>query len=301
MVRPRERISKFLFPADSGRWIHILRLGLGLQVMLYAWSLRKDWKYLFATGHNGLVNRALAEAVLSGESLFTPRLGWLIGIGKDCGLSEIAVLFLLWLALFGAGLLLLVGLYARSAAITAWFLYLCSAKSGTLFSYGVDNFTIIGLFYLVIAPFPGPRTSPERLGFHRRILQLHLCIIYFFGGLSKALGLEWWNGVSVWRALSRPPFDLVNPDLLIRFAPLFPALGMLVVVLESGYPIFIWPKRTRAAWLAAIVAMHISIGITMGLYLFALIMIVLNLSAFGPGLFSKQMALSGRPATHLLP
>jgi hypothetical protein len=30
--------------------------------------------------------------------------------------------------------------------------------------------------------------------------------------------------------------------------------------------------------------MHVAIGLTMGMYLFALIMIVLNLAAFGPGL-----------------
>jgi hypothetical protein len=30
--------------------------------------------------------------------------------------------------------------------------------------------------------------------------------------------------------------------------------------------------------------MHIAVGLTMGMYLFSLIMIVLNLAAFGPGL-----------------
>ena len=33
--------------------------------------------------------------------------------------------------------------------------------------------------------------------------------------------------------------------------------------------------------------MHLSIGLTMGLYLFALIMIVLNLAAFGPDYLAK--------------
>src|SRR6266849_4252177 len=76
-----------------------------------------------------------------------------------------------------------------------------------LLSYGVDNFTIIGLFYLTIAPLPDsmaldarwrgiPTRNPTLHGLHRRVLQFHMCIIYFFGGISKCAGRGWWNGVS---------------------------------------------------------------------------------------------------------
>jgi hypothetical protein len=34
--------------------------------------------------------------------------------------------------------------------------------------------------------------------------------------------------------------------------------------------------------------MHLAIGLTMGMYLFAFIMIVLNIAAFGPGLRLAQ-------------
>ncbi len=293
MSETTARLQRFLFPADTGRWLSVLRMGLGLEVVLYACSLGADWPSLYGMNGQGLVNRALNEAVLSSESLFTPRLGWLIRAGAYLGISEGPALSFLWWSLLLAGLLLLLGLFSRPAAIGAWFLYLSSVKSGTLFAYGVDNFTTIGLFYLCIAPLPdgwsldfvlrarspGP---PARLGFHRRVLQLHLCLIYFFGGISKSLGAEWWNGNSIWRALTRPPFDLLDPDLLIRFSFLFPALGILVCLLETGYSAFIWPKRTRLFWLVGILCMHLFIGLTMGLYLFALIMIVLNLAAFGP-------------------
>jgi hypothetical protein len=199
-------------------------------------------------------------------------------------------------------------LFSRSSAVIAWFLYLATAQSGNLCSYGVDNFTVIGLFYLLITPFPKQwilglekskrsAPNPERLGFHRRLLQLHLCVIYFFGGLSKCFGAEWWNGVSIWRALIRPPFEVISPDLLIRFEILFPIAGAAVCVLETSYPLFIWLTKTRAIWLSGILLMHLSIGLTMGLYLFGLVMIVLNLAAFGPDLFANRSVLSVRPAT----
>ncbi len=295
MAQTRKRLREFLFPPDSGRWLGILRIGAGLEVTLYAWSLRVDWNDLFGAKAHGLVNRALTEAILSSQTKFTPRLGWLTTAGQHLGLTEATTLTLVWLALVAAGLCLLIGIGCRFAAIAAWFLYVCSAKSGILFTYGVDNFTTIGLFYLMIAPLPDAwsldwrvrkrrAANPERLGFHRRVLQLHLCVIYFFGGLSKSLGTDWWNGNSIWRALTRPPFDLIPPELLICFELLLPVIGILVCVLETGYAVFIWSRQTRLAWLLGIVVMHLSIGLTMGLYLFALIMIVLNLAAFGPGL-----------------
>ncbi len=64
----RERLVDFCFPAESDTWLAVLRIGLGVQVVLYALSLRDDWSYLLAgTGH-GLISRNLGEAILSLES-----------------------------------------------------------------------------------------------------------------------------------------------------------------------------------------------------------------------------------------
>jgi hypothetical protein len=303
MAKAREQLMAFLFPADVGSWLTFLRMGLGLQVILYTWSLRDDWDYFFSASRSMLSNRGLTEAILSSETSWTPRIGWLVTLGGWFNLRQDAVLSLVWLLLLLVGCCLLVGFFCRSAAILAWFLYLCSVKSGELLAYGVDTFTTIGLFYLMIAPLPdrfaldsilwkGGSRDPERLGFHRRVLQLHLCAIYFFGGFSKCLGTDWWNGISVWRALIRPPFNLIAPEILVRLTPLLAIAGILVCLLEAGYPVFIWVTRTRLYWLGGIVAIHVMIGLTMGLYLFALVMIVLNLAAFlpAPGMQTKSVS-----------
>jgi hypothetical protein len=125
--------------------------------------------------------------------------------------------------------------------------------------------------------------NPQMLGFFRRVLQVHLCLIYFFGGIAKSLGSGWWNGTSIWRALTRPPFNIISPEVLFRWQGALVFLGVITCLLEVGFPFFIWPKKTRLIWLAGVLGMHVAIGATMGLFLFALIMIVLNLAAFGPG------------------
>jgi hypothetical protein len=289
------RLFRFLFTPETTSWLAVLRMGLGLQVIAYTLSFRKDWTYLFASNGNGLVSRDLAEAVLSADSRFSPRLGWLINMGGQIGAPEETTLTVVWFCLLGAGALLLIGLFCRPTAVIAWWLQLSAAKSGTFFAYGADNFTTIGLFYLMLAPLPDryaldcrfwkERTrDPRLLGFFRRVLQLHVCVIYFFGGLTKAFGMGWWNGDNVWRALIRPPFNIVPSDILISWRLLFPVLGIVICLLETGYPFFVWWRKTRSLWLVAIIVMHVAIGIFMGLYLFALVMIVLNLAAFGPDL-----------------
>src|SRR5438876_184009 len=82
----RERLMAFLFPAESDRWLSILRVGLSIQVIAYAWSARADWVELFAKSGRGFGNRELTEVILSVQSPFAPRLGWLVSSGKylDC-------------------------------------------------------------------------------------------------------------------------------------------------------------------------------------------------------------------------
>jgi hypothetical protein len=231
--------------------------------------------------------------VLNVQSRLSPRLGWLVSIGDYLGVSEHTVLWSAWAGLLCAGCCLFLGLFCRPAAAMAWFLHLCAVKSEELLAYGMDNFTTIGLFYLMLSPLPdrysidariwGRRQQdPRMLGFFRRVLQLHLCISYFLSGIMKALGAEWWNGTSIWHVLSSPPFNLVSPHVLADWKALLPFVGMSVILLETGYPLFIWPRKTRLIWLIGICGMHLAIAATMGLYLFSFVMIVLNLAAFAP-------------------
>jgi hypothetical protein len=276
---------------------------MGLQVVFYCLSLSRDWTYLLA-GRGGLINRNLSEAILSLESPMIPRLGWLVRSGAQFGIGEEAMLSAVWICLLCVGCLLLVGLFCRPVAIAAWCLHLAAVKSGDLTSYGVDNLTTIGLFYLMLSPLPDrytldarwlkkPAQDRQLLGFWRRVLQVHLCFIYFFGGLTKALGVGWWNGTNLWRALTRPPFDVISADILIRFKHFLPITGVAVWLLEIGYPFFIWHRHLRRPWLFAILAMHVAIGLAMGMYLFASVMIVLNLAAFGPGILWNRTQAPG--------
>ena len=302
MRAARQRLEEFLFRPGSDAWLGLLRIGVALQVIFYCVSLRKDWDDLFALERAGVIKRDLAEAILSAQSHYIPRFGWLVDFFAGLGATEQTALALVWWSLLGAAALLLFGLGSREAATLALFLHLCAVKSSSGLSYGVDNFTSIGLFYLMIAPLPDRWAAdhwlrrvagkrPQWQGFNRRLLQSHLCLIYFSSGLTKCAGAGWWNGTSIWYALTRPPFNFLSAETLIGWKTLFPILGISVCLLETGYPLFIWPQKTRAFWLLAVLLMHLSIGLAMGLYLFAFVMITLNLAAFGPDFAFRGMRL----------
>jgi vitamin K-dependent gamma-carboxylase-like protein len=301
----KTRLLEFLFPAENDHWLTTLRVGLGIELILYSFSLRNDWTFLFS----GTVRR-LAEAVLSSQSHLIPRFGWFVSLAAQVGVDENRLLLAAWACLFLAGCGLVTGFASRASAITAWLLHLCAAKSGGFVSYGMDSFVTIALFYLMLSPLPDRFSidwrfrdvrphDPQMLGFWRRVLQLHLCLIYFFSGLAKCLGPGWWDGSSVWRALIRPPFNLIDPGILVTVKYVFPLAGILVCLLEFGYPFFIWNTKTRKIWFLGICMMHVGIAVTMGMYLFSLVMIVLNVAAFGAGMFRlerEQIRLEPNPA-----
>src|SRR5436190_24379482 len=126
MRRWREQILEFLFPKETDQWLSILRIGLGLQIILYCLSLWNDWVYLLAPTGAGLISRNLAEGVMGAESIAIPRISWLVSVGQRVGLENDTVLWGVWGLLLLGGILLCFGLCCRSAAIGTWFLHLCA-------------------------------------------------------------------------------------------------------------------------------------------------------------------------------
>ncbi len=155
-MNPAEQRFGFLFPADTGRWLFILRVGLGLEILFYTLSLRSDWNLIFGGSGHGLLGRDVADAMAVVQSPLIPRLGWFIFLFQQIGLDESLALSAIWWCLLTLGCFLILGLFSRPAAILTWFLQLACAKSGGLLSYGADNLITIGLFYLMIAPLPDP-------------------------------------------------------------------------------------------------------------------------------------------------
>jgi hypothetical protein len=187
---------------------------------------------------------------------------------------------------------LAVGWHSRLFAVIAWLTHILTVNSGDISLYGVDTMIHICLFYCIWMPVgdsysidrwrAGKSLDPAWVNtLSLRTLQLHLCIIYWNSGFAKMLGQQWWSGEGIWRALTQPQFAVFDFFWLAHFPLLAKLVCWSIMIVEAGYPVFIWPQRTRPYWLAGILTFHMAIGVFMGLWLFSLTLIVMNLSAFG--------------------
>jgi hypothetical protein len=150
------------------------------------------------------------------------------------------------------------------------------------------------LFYLLISKVPQDTPSLESVFYKRdllnfgfkpsqvlKLLQVHLSIVYLFSGLEKALGFNWWNGESIWRALHNE-FGLIDLAYIdsIPSPWIFIVAGWMTIVTELLYPLFINLKKTRVLWVSLTIGMHCSIIVFLGLFHFGAIMILFNLAAY---------------------
>jgi hypothetical protein len=131
-----------------------------------------------------------------------------------------------------------------------------------------------------------------------RLIQIHLCIVYLFGGLWKARGTSWWDGTAIWFAISNAQYQSIDVTWIGRFPRLFSALAHITVFWEIFYCALVWPKLTRPIVLAIAVAVHGGIALFLGMITFGTIMIVANMAFLSPAIFQRRRQALGAELTH---
>lgn len=185
-----------------------------------------------------------------------------------------------------------IGLFSRFFSFLLLLIQISFVKYGSLFLYGVDFFTSISLFYIFLFPsssyysvqklyFPIVYGSNQSLFLCKKLLQIHICTVYFFSGFDKLIGFNWRNGEAIWKAINLPNFN--NFILLsdyIEVPYFYITFGWVIIIIELMYPIFINFNKTRKIWLFLTIAMHIGIVVSFNLFFFSAIMIIWNLTAY---------------------
>ena len=165
--------------------------------------------------------------------------------------------------------LMMVGFLSRFVTFIALILQLLIFKSFDELNYGYDQFLTMSLFYCTWFPVGRYFSVDSRIfNFTQRdyafnyirIIQIHLCIVYFFAGTAKALDPDWWNGMSLWRSVSSVynNYFKISPYILL-------VVGIGTVLLETLYFVFIWLEKTRYIILSLCIIMHLSIAYMLGL------------------------------------
>jgi hypothetical protein len=222
------------------------------------------------------------------------------------------VLWLIHLITLSSMALLTVGLFTRPAAVVSWLacVWYCHRLEGALF--GLDQVNAMLAFSLMIgrsgAVYSVDRWLAVRKAMREgraveplvlcvgtnlaiRLIQVHLCVIYLFGGLAKARCGMWWDGGAMWYALASLEYQSWNLTWLSRHKMLISTLTHVTLFWEISYAALVWPKLTRPIVLALAFAAHAGIALFLGMITFGLSMIFANM-AFVPASMTKTVVES---------
>lgn len=276
----------FLFEGEKCNALPILffRVAIGLFLMGHFLAILQDIPVLFGP-HHSIFPAEIANLFIDKYILTLPKLYTFSGLSVSQFLYAFCGLYLL-ITCF-----IIIGFYTRISAIFLLLLNTALIKSNVFFAYGVDFFTSMSLFYLILFPeipiysfrtFLKKESQPENYIFFRRFLQIHLSIAYFYSGLNKVLGFNWRNGEAVWKAINLP-YSNVDFSFYLSWLQDFPAVLILlcwfVIIIELFHPIIFLPK-IKNTWLWATIAMHVGIAFILNLYFFSAMMIIWNITAF---------------------
>jgi len=212
--------------------------------------------------------------------------------------------------------MLMVGLFTRVTSVLALIVALsyCHRLTGTLF--GLDQINAFIAMYLVVGP-AGAVWSVDRWLAARqanldppapavtaniaiRLLQLHMCVIYLFGGISKMRGDEWWDGTALWYGIANLEYQSLDLTWTVHMPWLLALLAHITVFWEAFYCFLIWPRVTRPICLALAVAVHLGIGMCLGMWTFGLAMLIGNLAFVSPEVIRSVVAWLASPMQRLV-
>lgn len=280
-----EKLRSYFFDKQyDASALVVFRIGTGIILLLQLLQLLPDLRSFI--GETGLIRPDISSIEIPRYILTSSKLTEWISI--HCHSSLTTALNLLAVAYSVSIVCIIVGLFTRISTLVCLLLHVAFVYSGHFFSYGVDYFLNIFLFYLLLFPVNAEfsadkylfRLKPVNNTPYIRLLQLHLCIVYLISGVAKAFGINWWNGVSIWKAINRPDIVSYDTQFLAGYSSIFTVIGILTILIEALYIILINIKQTRRLWLAMTCLFHLSIAIVLHLPIFAAVMILFNIVAF---------------------
>jgi hypothetical protein len=192
-----------------------------------------------------------------------------------------------------------IGLWTRLTSALAFFVGISFANRVPSALFGLDQINMMLTLYLTIGPSGealsldrwlavrrlgsragAPRATPGA-NLAQRLIQVHMCVIYFFAGISKLQGPSWWTGDAMWRAFANLEYQSLDMTWLAWHPWLVNLMTHVSVLWEISFCVLIWKPRWRPLMLVGAVVLHLGIGACLAMWTFGLIMLV-GCAAFLP-------------------
>lgn len=207
--------------------------------------------------------------------------------------------------------LLTLGYFTRVMSVLAFLITVSYSNRVPGALFGLDDVNAFLAMYLMLGgagdvwsldAWQARRRQPGRQARPRvstnvaiRLIQLHLCVLYFFSGLGKAMGETWWNGTAVWGAVANAEYQSLDLTFLADWPLTVNVLTHITVFWELTYPALVWPRLSRPVMLVTAVGVHLGIALFLGMMTFGLVMLIANLAFVPPSMVRAALSrLRGR-------
>ena len=302
----RDSIGRFFLEPRTAETLSVLRLATGAMIAYIHAIWLSDLSSFF--GPDALLDLEVIRSIHS-------------RVNKWTYLASTDSLTIAWLhevAAMLAGIAMALGFATRLTVPLAWFTTLMTAHRLAPFLFGLDQITLSLAMYLMLGRSgtfwsidswirkrwsqsgkdipawarwlgwgeqPGPCWTNTVA---TRLIQMHLCVIYLFGGLGKLRGWMWWDGTAMWFASTSYEYQSLD----LTWIGLYPWLGSIAthatLLWELFYVALIWPRLTRPLVLMMAVCVHGGIALYMGMITFGWMMIIANLIFVEPSWWGRS-------------
>ena len=244
-------------------------------------------------------------------------------------ISSPALLWAVHIACLCVFFSLMIGFYSRTMSVIAFFATVSYINRASLAQFGLDDTNAMLALYLMVGP-SGDAFSVDRWLKRRRqnrdlasgagqggrggklallpivpsvganvairLIQLNLCVEYFFAGMGKAQGEQWWNGNAVLMAVGNLEYQSFDLTWLIHYRWIATLLAHGTIFLELSYCVLVWPRLTRPLVVFGAVMMHLGIGAFLGMWTFGLAMAIANVAFVSPWVVRRLFDRNSMPA-----
>ncbi len=293
--------NKFWFTAADPATLGLIRILAGAMLFYthLVWSL--DFMSFF--GPRGFIDPNLMGD-MPGRAGIWSHFNWIHSPGA---------LWAIHIAALVVFALLTVGLFSRVMSVLAYLIAVSYANRVPLALFGLDDINAMLAMYLIVGPSGGAYSLDHWLAKRRaggkltirfsiganaaiRLIQVHLCIIYFFSATGKLQGQSWWAGEAVWYSVGNLEYQSFDLTWLAGYPILVTLLTHATVYWELTYCVLVWPRLTRPLVIAMAVAVHLGIALFLGMMTFGLVMIIANVAFVSPAIVRRVLDRKQRPA-----
>lgn len=196
-----------------------------------------------------------------------------------------------WMCI-GCAALFCAGCLTRVTSVLAFLITISYSQRVPIANFGLDQILGLLCLYLAIGPSgaalsfdswwrrrkaakAGRAEEDIKLPAARmalRLIQLHVCIIYFWAGFAKLKGDSWWTGEAMWQVIANLEYQTMDLTWMAKVPWLPYLIAHVTVAWEVFFCVLVWHPRWRPLMLAMGTAMHFGIGAFLGMWTFGLIM-----------------------------